>query len=528
MMYLLALLSLAAPTLAQTRAIPPSEIRANGDITFGNALKLSKRDADKTILTPDTLQFLGSASTDGKSGMYAQAAGAALYHTKSDRLTVSDQVASVSDGISDATSALNDVAATAAAGTKTLVINRPLFLASPHRINLTDDLNLVFEGKGSLSWNFGAVTAVRIDNGGRSYTGIPSAMIAGNAALGAITMQLYKPAVNAGGSGYAIGDLLTLVGGTGSYPTVKVTAVSGGAVTAVSINTRGALTALPTSRFLATGSSGKGATFTATYNVASIAISSGGTYLSGVVPAITFSGGSPQMPAVATAIGQQPTIGSRITAPPTAPIFGGYAWVRGRPNGGDVYGNWFGATAGTNYPSASGPDARAGIQAALESAGTVRIAPGWYNVAGTIYIDSFKRLVGAGPHVAANGALGVPASWAQAGTLLWGTGGGAGVVESRPSQFGANQIVVENLGIAAAPIGNYQWVGYFPGVYNSTLRSLNVLNNQAAGGAVAIINDSVAIQPNYDNENYGPVWTNTVKDNVFSAAGAVLLSDMLT
>lgn len=60
---LLALLALAAPALAQTRALPPGEIRANGDITFGNALKLGKRDAGKTIITPDTLQILGSGST---------------------------------------------------------------------------------------------------------------------------------------------------------------------------------------------------------------------------------------------------------------------------------------------------------------------------------------------------------------------------------------------------------------------------------------------------------------------------------
>lgn len=48
-----ALLSLSAPALAQTRALPPGEIRANGDITFGNALKLGKREGDKIDVKDD-------------------------------------------------------------------------------------------------------------------------------------------------------------------------------------------------------------------------------------------------------------------------------------------------------------------------------------------------------------------------------------------------------------------------------------------------------------------------------------------
>lgn len=62
-----AVLGLSAPAMAQTRALPPGEIRANGDITFGNALKLGKREAGKTIITPDTLQILGSGSTGDAS-----------------------------------------------------------------------------------------------------------------------------------------------------------------------------------------------------------------------------------------------------------------------------------------------------------------------------------------------------------------------------------------------------------------------------------------------------------------------------
>lgn len=68
---LAALLGLSAPVLGQTRALPPGEIRANGDITFGNALKLGKREGNKTVITPDTLQILGPGSTGDVSKMNA-------------------------------------------------------------------------------------------------------------------------------------------------------------------------------------------------------------------------------------------------------------------------------------------------------------------------------------------------------------------------------------------------------------------------------------------------------------------------
>lgn len=64
-----AVLGLSAPAVAQTRALPPGEIRANGDITFGSALKLGKRQGSKTIITPDALQILGAGSTGDVSAM---------------------------------------------------------------------------------------------------------------------------------------------------------------------------------------------------------------------------------------------------------------------------------------------------------------------------------------------------------------------------------------------------------------------------------------------------------------------------
>lgn len=63
LLILAALLGLSEPALSQPRPIPQGEIRSNGDITFGNALKLGKREGDKTVITPDTLRILGPGST---------------------------------------------------------------------------------------------------------------------------------------------------------------------------------------------------------------------------------------------------------------------------------------------------------------------------------------------------------------------------------------------------------------------------------------------------------------------------------
>ena len=71
----LTLLALTGPTLAQTYTLPHGEIRSNGDTTFSNALKLGMRDGNRTVITPDTLQILGSDSTSDASEMSATGGG---------------------------------------------------------------------------------------------------------------------------------------------------------------------------------------------------------------------------------------------------------------------------------------------------------------------------------------------------------------------------------------------------------------------------------------------------------------------
>lgn len=68
--------------------------------------------------------------------------------------------------------------------------------------------------------------------------------------------------INAGGSGYTVGDVLTASGGTGTAFTVTVTAVSSGAVTEFMMKTGGSYTAIPSSPISFTGGTGTGATLT--------------------------------------------------------------------------------------------------------------------------------------------------------------------------------------------------------------------------------------------------------------------------
>jgi hypothetical protein len=77
--------------------------------------------------------------------------------------------------------------------------------------------------------------------------------------------SLTAVAVNNGGSGYVVGDVLTVDGGTSTVvATVEVTAVSGGAITGVRVMNQGVYTADPSTPNSATGGSGTGASITLT------------------------------------------------------------------------------------------------------------------------------------------------------------------------------------------------------------------------------------------------------------------------
>lgn len=97
-------------------------------------------------------------------------------------------------------------------------------------------------------------------------------------------------AINAGGTGYAVDDVLTVSGGTSSYPAkLEVLTVSSGVITAVRIMEAGAYSVNPGNPVSVTGGSGSGATFNLTFDTsgwtvqresqegATVAVNAGGT-----------------------------------------------------------------------------------------------------------------------------------------------------------------------------------------------------------------------------------------------------------
>jgi hypothetical protein len=99
--------------------------------------------------------------------------------------------------------------------------------------------------------------------------------------------------VASGGTGYTVGDVITLVGGTPTSVagTFTVVTVSGGVITSIGATSNFATyTALPANPVSVTGGTGTGATITATWVVGTVSVATPG---SGYVeqPTITFSGG---------------------------------------------------------------------------------------------------------------------------------------------------------------------------------------------------------------------------------------------
>lgn len=161
------------------------------------------------------------------------------------------------------------------------------------------------------------VTAVTITNAG-TYTTAPNVTFSapggggttatGTAVLGAANIT----SVGAAGTGYNVGDTITLADGV----VVTVATLTGAApngVASATITTVGSATVLPANPVAQTASSGagSGATFNLNWGVTSVTITNGGTRY-GSAPTVTFSAGA----ATATA-----TIGPASVGNPSVPTF---------------------------------------------------------------------------------------------------------------------------------------------------------------------------------------------------------------
>lgn len=104
--------------------------------------------------------------------------------------------------------------------------------------------------------------------------------------LSAATVKVTAAAVAAGGTGYTVGDTLTVSGGTGGpSATLTVSTVSSGAITAVTVASAGAYTTAPSNPASVTGGTGSGATF----NLTTATLQAAGVKLKNLT-SVTFSG----------------------------------------------------------------------------------------------------------------------------------------------------------------------------------------------------------------------------------------------
>jgi hypothetical protein len=142
----------------------------------------------------------------------------------------------------------------------------------------------------------------------------PNSGISGSGAQFLLVGAVTAVSVEDGGATYAVNDVLTVIGGSGTAATLKVTAVSAGEITSVSLETAGNYSVFPVSPVIVSGGSGSGATFNLTGGVTSASVSFGGTnYFVGNI--LTLSGGTgiPAVLQVQTVSGTSVTSVSLVT-----------------------------------------------------------------------------------------------------------------------------------------------------------------------------------------------------------------------
>ena len=162
----------------------------------------------------------------------------------------------------------------------------------------TGAIDLASGSSGVNISNGGTVTALTLTGAG-TYTSAPSMAITAPTTAGGVqatasvaVMYFRAVAIQSGGTGYTVGDVLSIVGGTptGATATATVTTVSSGVITGISVTTGSNYSVLPSNPVSVTGGTGTGATLNLSWGVVSFTITNAG---SGYVeqPTVSFSGG---------------------------------------------------------------------------------------------------------------------------------------------------------------------------------------------------------------------------------------------
>jgi hypothetical protein len=181
----------------------------------------------------------------------------------------------------------------------------------------TGAIDLAAGSSGVNISNGGTVTALTTTNNGSSYTTVPSVVIpapttAGGVQATATVRVSLALSIASGGTGYTIGDVLTIVGGTTptSFPAqATVTTVSGGVITGISTSASGDYSVMPSTPANVTGGTGSSATFNLSgfiRNNTFTITAAGSGYIE--QPTVTFSGGGGSGAAAYATVGGTTTL----------------------------------------------------------------------------------------------------------------------------------------------------------------------------------------------------------------------------
>ena len=260
-------------TQASRRSIKDNEfswIENVMPIGFGNMPAINAPSAALTTLTGETCYYMKAANINNVDYMYMFCSSGAAYQVN-----------------------LTSFA-------KTKFANNGTFSSSGvrvaqwknERILITDPNNGYFDWDGAtLTAYKGTVFSVTITAAGNGFTSVPTITPSSGAATFSATLSAGISTLSAAGTGYAVGDILTQVGGTFTTATqYQVTTVSGGAITAFSIYDSGVYTVPPSTPASVTGGHGSSATFTPNYGIGAVTVLTPGTGYSSA-PGLTVSGG---------------------------------------------------------------------------------------------------------------------------------------------------------------------------------------------------------------------------------------------
>ena len=206
------------------------------------------------------------------------------------------------------------------------------FTGTPRASQWKNERALIIATNGYWSWDgsslvvlFNLVQGFTITAPGSGYTSVPSIGFSGGGGSGAAAtaiIGLVAVSISAAGTGYAVGDVLNLTGGTSIVQSqVQVTTTgAGGSVTAVAIKTAGNYTVMPANPVATTGGFGTGCTLTAIWGLAGITLTNAGTgYTS--TPTVSVTGGGGSGATVTAILTSAPSTGTAIAT------YAGHVWI---------------------------------------------------------------------------------------------------------------------------------------------------------------------------------------------------------